>query len=126
MCRAAPRLSAATSAQKPCGSFSPPLSGSHAGNPAARTFITTAAATPAATELASKKRFMSPPKPKTKDLPRVLWKRVGDVLAGIVAAADTDNDELTVVSQVGHRRTALCGGHPHRANFLSGHFVVRT
>src|ERR1035437_1829097 len=30
-CRAAPRLSAATRAQKPCGSLMPPLPGSHVG-----------------------------------------------------------------------------------------------
>src|SRR5262249_19174849 len=61
MCLAAPRSSATTSAQNPCGSFRPPLSGAQAGKPAARTFSTRAAASAAATEPARKKGFMFVP-----------------------------------------------------------------
>src|SRR6187399_987636 len=42
MCRAAPRLSATTSAQNPAGSVMPPLPGSQAGNPWACTVYTSA------------------------------------------------------------------------------------
>src|SRR5690242_711380 len=48
----------------------------------------------------------------------------GQELAGVVAAADRDDDVLGAVYHVGHRRAALRGGHPHGAELFAGGFVV--
>src|SRR5712671_1287956 len=50
----------------------------------------------------------------------------GDEFAGVVAAADGENDVLLAVDHVGHRRTALRSGHEDFSDFLTCRFVVGT
>ena len=49
--------------------------------------------------------------------------KAAPVLAGVVAAADGDDDELPAVDTVGHRRSALRCGHPDLADLRPGLLV---
>src|SRR4029079_12396914 len=48
-----------------------------------------------------------------------------DVLTRVIAAADCDDDVLTHVHDVGHRRPALDRRHPDRADLLPRRLVIR-
>src|SRR5579872_1424447 len=45
-------------------------------------------------------------------------------LAGIIAAADCENDILFAVEHVSHRRAALWRGHVDSAHLVSSRFIV--
>ncbi len=54
----------------------------------------------------------------------VIRKRVANILAGIIAARNRDDDVLLAIDHIGHRRARLRRRQQHIADFLAGRLII--